>query len=531
MRYKSLPDKRRARFAALIIAAGLTAAPVHSQTAAPAASQDGASSNAAPELSVSGDQQAQTVTIFGKAREKGDPTITQIPTHDADSCGFLNNYDPANEEIVQDYLKSFYGDYTSTIGGGVNGDSSGADQNGVRFKDNSPFGNVSEDNAADHNTLPGMQINGTDANGAPTDNTGAGGGCLPSDKAFAAGRSYIARTDHSLKDAFAAFDAKDYPKALDLFQKSYVKMGYDSAALMEGKMYLAGMGTRPDAQQAVIWLKKVVEARFAPGDVLAFNPNDPTYMNTRIDAAMTLAKIYMVGMGGVTRDANEARHWYMKADDFGYMPATYTVGQIYELGYAGEKNLPKAVSYFKKAGTAGYAPAMYELGEIYRDGADGVAADPKTGAQWLLEAAKRGHPDALYAVGNMYDLGETLPHDPQKAVVYYKEAALKGQADAEDAIGLMFYTGDVLGKDQDAARKWFYQAALQRQPDAMFNLGAMYANGQGGDKDLVKAYVWLKLAQAEGAEGAGAALTAVAAHMSADERAKGDALLQPSKTG
>lgn len=486
----------------------------------------GASSSAAVNKVTDG-QEAQTVTIFGKKPEKGDPTITQIPTHDADSCGFMNNYDPASEEIVQDYLKSFYGDYTSTIGGGATGDTSGADQSGVRFKDNSPFGNVSEDNAADHNTLPGMQIGATGPDGQPVNGDASSGGCLPSDKAFAAGRSYIARTDHSLKDAFAAFDAKDYPKALDLFRKSYEKMGYDSAALMEGKMYLAGMGTKSDAQQAVMWLKKVVEARFGPGDVLAFNPDDPTYMNTRIDAAMTLAKIYMVGLGGVPRDAAEARRWYMKADDFGYMPATHTVGQIYEYGYAGEKNLPKAVSYLKKAGTAGYTPSMYELGELYRRGGDGLTQDDKLGAQWLMEAAKRGHPDALYAVGNMYDLGETLPHDPQKAVVYYKEAALKGQADAQDAIGLMFYTGEVVGQSYDTARKWFYQAALQRQPDAMFNLGAMYANGQGGNKDLVKAYVWLTLAKAEGADQAAPALTAVAAHMSADERTKAEAFLQP----
>ena len=488
-----------------------------------------ASSSSASENTVADGQEPQTVTIFGKKRDQGDPTITQIPTHDADSCGFMNNYDPANEEIVQDYLKSFYGDYTSTVGGGATGDSSGADQNGVRFKDNSPFGNVSEDNAADHNTLPGMQIGGTDATGAPTD--GANSNCLPSDKAFAAGRSYIARTDHSLKDAFDAFDARDYPKALDLFGKSYAKMGYDSAALMEGKMYLAGMGTRADAQQAVVWLKKVVEARFGPADVLTFNPDDPTYMNTRIDAAMTLAKIYLIGQAGVARDPAEARRWYMKADDFGYMPAAHTVGLMYENGYAGEKNLPKAAGYFKKAGTAGYTPSMYELGELYRAGGDGVAEDDRLGAQWLMEAAKRGHPDALYAIGNMYDLGETLPHDPQKAAVYYKEAALKGQADAQDAIGLMFYTGEVVGKDQETARKWFYQAALQRQPDAMFNLGAMYANGQGGDKDLVKAYVWLKLAALKGADQATGALAAVEAHMSADDKAKADAIFHPVGNG
>lgn len=469
----------------------------------------------------------QTVTIFGKKREKGDPTITHIETHDADSCGFMNNYDPANERVVQDYLKSFYGDYTSTTAGSMN-DSSGANEPGMRFKDNSPFGNASEENAADHNTLPGMQVGATDSNGRPVDGEGDSGACGPSDKAFAAGRSYIARKDTSLKEAFAAFDARDYPKALELFRKSYTKMGYDSAALMEGKMYLAGMGTKPDTAQAVIWLRKVTEARFEPGDVLHFNPDDPTYMNTRIDAAMTLAKIYMTGYG-VPRDASEARRWYVKADDFGYIPATHTVGQIYEYGYAGEKAPAKAFSYYKKAATAGYAPSMYALGELYLSGGDGVTADPKTGAQWLLEAAKRGHADALYAVGNMYDLGDVLPHDAQKAAVYYKEAALKGQADAQDAIGLMFYTGEGLGQDLAMARKWFDLAARQGNDDAMFNLGAMLANGQGGEKDLMLAYVWLKLAQESGNDKAGAAALVLEAKLSPEERGRAGAILNPTK--
>ncbi len=501
----------------LVVAMASSVSYGQDQTKAPPA----AASAPAPD-----DSTPETVTVFGKKRESGDPTITHIETHDADSCGFMNNYDPANEKMVQDYLKSFYGDYTSTTGGSMN-DSSGANEAGVRFKDNSPFGNASEENAADHNTLPGMQVG---SGGAADDADTSTGACGPGDKAFAAGRSYIARKDTSLKEAFAAFDARDYPKALELFHKSYTKMGYDSAALMEGKMYLAGMGTKADVPQAIVWLRKVTDARFEPGDVMHFNPDDPTYMNTRTDAAMTLAKIYMAGFG-VPRDAREARHWYMKADDFGFMPATHTVGQIYEYGYAGEKNPSKALTYYKKAATAGYAPAMYALGELYISG-DAGAADPKQGAQWLLEAAKRGHADALYAVGNMYDLGDVLPHDPQKAVVYYKEAALKGQADAQDAIGLMFYTGEGVGQDLAMARKWFDVAARQGNGDAMFNLGAMLANGQGGEKDMAMAYVWLKLAQESDIDKAGPVVTAVEAKLTPDERAKADAILKPSpKTG
>ncbi|MDI7776400.1 tetratricopeptide repeat protein [Asticcacaulis sp. EMRT-3] len=498
------------------------------QDAAPAPSAGASSSSASALPTVTDSAPPQTVTVFGH-KVAGDRGITQIDTHQADSCGFMNNYDPANEDIVQDYLKSFYGNYSSDVAY-PDQTNAGANDPGVRFRDTSPYGDVSQDNAANSNTMYGLQIgsDGQPITGDDSDADGGGGNgaCDPSDKAFAAGRSYIARNDHSLNDAFNAFDAKDYPKALDLFHKSYAKMGYDSAALMEGKMYLAGMGTKPDAKQAILWLRKVVEGRFGPDDEMHFNPDDPTYMNTRVDAAMTLAKIYMTGLG-VPRDAAEARRWYIKADEFGYMPATHTVGEIYQYGYAGEKNVPKAVTYYKKAGTAGYAPSMYALGELYLAGDDGVTQDRKAGAQWLMAAAKRGHAGALYAIGNMYDLGDILPHDAQKAATYYKEAALKGQPDAEDAIGLMFYTGEVVGQDLPLARKWFTLAARQQNADAMFNLGAMLANGQGGDKDMALAFVWLTLAKEGGSDKAAPALAVIAPKMTADDRAKADAILNP----
>ncbi len=464
---------------------------------------------------------SQTVTIFGKRRRPGDPTRTQLDNRSAESCGFMNGYDPVNDDVVQDYLQSFYGT-DDNANQAPDTDQTDPNLPGNHFKDTAPFGDASQDNAANTNTLPGMQVGAGGAANIPDQ----AGPCGPSDKAFAAGRNFIARRDTSLKEAFAAFDARDYPKALDLFHKSYTKMGYDSAALMEGKMYLAGMGTKADTAQAIFWLRKVTDARFGPLDILRFNPDDPTYMNTRVDAAMTLAKIYTVGLGGA-RDPQAARRWYMKADDFGYMPATHTVGQIYEFGYAGEKSLSRAVPYYRKAAIAGYAPSMYEVGELYLSGGGGVTADPKLGAQWLLEAAKRGHADALYAVGNMYDLGGVLPHDAQKAVVYYKEAALKGQADAQDAIGLMFYTGEGVGQDLAAARKWFDLSARQGNGDAMFNLGAMLANGQGGGRNLMLGYVWLKLAQESGVDKAGPAAAALETKLTPDDRARADAILKP----
>ncbi len=482
------------------------------QTSSPSSSSgDASSSTSAPDVT--------TVTIFGKKRQDGDITRAQIDTHTADSCGFMNDADPNNEDIVQDYLRDF-GEDQNGSNQAPGTDQSDPNAAGNSFKDNSPFGDSSQDNAANTNTLSTMQVG---QGGVPSQASGA---CGPSDKAFAAGRNYIARTDTSLKDAFAAFDARDYPKAVDLFKKSYDKMGYDQAALMEGKMLLAGMGGKPDGVQAVVWLKKVVEAKFDPTkDVQEFNADDPTYMTTRSDAAMLLGKVYLTAWG-VPRDIKQSLHYYEKAAEFGYIPANEIIGEFYEYGSAGDKDLAKAATYFTKAAHVGYAPAQYQLGVAYYNG-DGVAQDKQTAAAWLLEAAKHGDADALYAVGNMYDQGDTLPNDPSKAIVYFKEAAQKGNPDAEDALGLYFYTGTAVAKDPVTARKLFTEAAHYRSADAMFNLAVMLANGEGGVKDMATAYVYMRLAEKLGIDKAGPAADELQGKLTPDERARADSVLNP----
>lgn len=503
------------------VAAAQTGQATQAQSSDPAPVQSGSSASSATS--------SPTITIFSKRNLRRSPARAVIGTRSASSCGFMDTTNSANDEAVQDYLTGFYGEDANEMeeqsaptdpGGNDDTPQSPASRT---FRDTSPYGDASRDPA-----IQGAAPAGLGTPGSPgASQTPSSATCGPSDIAFAAARSQIARHDHSLADAYAAFDARDYPKALALFKASYNKMGYDVAALMEGKMYVAGLGTPRDMEKGIDWLKKATEGKFDPTtQAIRFSPDDPDYMNSPTDAAMTLAKIYVVGYG-VPRNPAEAKRWYLKADAYGFVPASHIVGQIYENGYAGEKNLPKAVTYFKKAGIVGYAPSEYELGVIYYNGGEGVAEDKKLAADWLYQAAKRGNANALFAVGRMYDLGEGVATDTQKAVVYYKEAALKGQPDAQNALGLFFYTGEIVGKDLPTARRWFIEAAQGGNADAMFNIGVMMANGDGGAKDMAMAYVWFKLAEEVGLEKAGAAVKELDGKLTVEEKAKAEALLHP----
>ncbi len=497
--------------------AGAQVAPASSAapTATAAPAQSGSAANADP-----------TVTIFAKKKAVSRKVVTQISATNGSSCSFMGSVNADTgaiqdtsgpEEMLESYMEDLgYGPDSMALEGlpvlGVGLGTIDPNVNsGVRPRVNStaPFG---------------------DAAGTSETKSTNNGVCSGADGAVAAGRDYINSHDTVLKAAYAAYDAKDYPKALGLFEKAYNKVsGYEEAAVILGQMYFDGVGTAKNIDKSLFWFRKAAEANPLPEKAkLAFDPASPNKMDARVEASMSLAQIYMRGIQ-VPRKPAEARKWLLRADAHGYIPATHLIGRAYQSGYGGEKNLPKAISYFGKAGEAGYAPSQYQMGQFYYFGAEGLPVDKTRAGAWLLLAAKSGYPDALYAVARMYQLGEGgATANQATALQYYKEAALKGQVDAQAMLGVYFYTGEGgAPRDLEVARKLFEQAAKQADPEAMFNLGVMMVNGEGGPKDLVRAYCWFSIAEKGGVEKAGAAQKELSAKMTPEERAQAEALLAP----
>lgn len=423
------------------------------------------------------------------------------------SCAFIGNYDNARDPVVVAYMRDF------APAGRLSNDV-------VAVSEYAPMGDAS--NLALYSARD-RGIGGALHGGGMND---LGSGCSQADLNFAAGISHITRRDKTLKQAYEAYAHKDYPKALALFDTSYHKIGYPAAAIMLAQMHLYGIGTPKDSNKAIYWFDRVAGDRFGPENKMRFNPANPQAMNPRIQAATMLATIYKQGIG-VPADPARARHWYEKAADFGYVPATDILARGWADGSFGDKDGRRGLAYLTTAAKAGYAPAQYRLGKLYLVGADGMARDPHLGGAYIEAAARAGDPSALYAAGRMYDQGEGVPADQQKAIVYYKEAALKGNPDAEYALGTFFYQGGLVNKDPRIARGWFDVAAHRGQPDAMYNMGAMLSKGEGGPADLAMAYVWLSLASSAGHDDATAALQAIGPQLSASDKARAESVLKP----
>ena len=273
------------------------------------------------------------------------------------------------------------------------------------------------------------------------ENASAPGGRLPSqsgaslDILLRCARAHIEATDVTLKHGLEAFDAQDYPTALDLFEQAYSKGRTLDAALMLAKMHIDGLGTSKDVIRGIKWLREIAESKFeSQRDRMRFDPGDPQAMNARVESALLLARIYAEG-NGVPREWEQAERWYWKAVEFGFIPALDILGQAYLTGQGAEKNVPGAIDCFKSAADAGYSPAAFDLGNLYYAGAEGVKPDLELAAAYFERAARAGHAAALLAVGRMHERSEAWAADREKAATFYEKAAEKGGANGKHAGG------------------------------------------------------------------------------------------------
>jgi TPR repeat protein len=432
----------------------------------------------------------------------------------ASSCGFLSGYSAADDDITLAYLRDF---------GMLDNPSNEAE----RISDLSPDGNAKTAVVGSAVSEYTTGITATSDVQSPAVACGAG------DRRFAAGRNWIARKDKSLTQAFEAYEAGNYVEARTRFEEGWKKLGYEEAAMMLGRIHLLGLGTPASTPKAVSWLREVVDARYDPvKDRLKFDPAKPDNINTRVEAALLLARIHLTGQG-TKRDPAEAYKWWSKALDYGFEPAGTLLGQANLSGVGTKADAKRALDYLQAAGEAGDVTALYMLGQLYHHQMPkqpaGVPLDLQRAGAYYGAAAKAGNLDATYAAARMLDLGEGLPAPaPDRAVVFYKEAAVKGHVEAQNALATFFYNGEVVPQNFGTARQLFQAAARGRQPDAMFNLAVMLAQGQGGDKDLAAAYAWCALAKSQGHEQAAAALPAIAAKLSPEDKVRADAMLKPA---
>jgi len=111
-----------------------------------------------------------------------------------------------------------------------------------------------------------------------------------------------------------------------------------------------------------------------------------------IRAEYDLSLMYLQGIG-TKQDLNQAWFWMRKAADHGNQMAMVELGGRHEYGVDLDKDEAKAVYWFKKAALAGNSVGRYNLAKMYIDGR-GVPQDPPRAYSWLMLSAQTGNPIA-----------------------------------------------------------------------------------------------------------------------------------------
>jgi len=179
------------------------------------------------------------------------------------------------------------------------------------------------------------------------------------------------------------------------------------------------------------------------------------------------------------------------------------------------KDRTEADNWFCKAAEKGHADAQFFLGFLYENG-DGVEKSLSTAATWYRKAALQGLSHASYLLAWLYeDGGEGWERDLNEAKEWYRKAVDQGHEDAQGCLedlgrkdadgsydyetGLNYETGDGVEKDFAEAAFWFRKAAEKGHAYAQYFLAWLYKDGgEGLERDLNEAAFWFRKAAEKG---------------------------------
>lgn len=133
--------------------------------------------------------------------------------------------------------------------------------------------------------------------------------------------------------------------------------------------------------------------------------------------------------------------------------------------------------------------------------------------------AEAGDAGAQAALGNAYFSGQGLEQDDEQAAAWYLKAATQGDPDAQTMLGGMYTNGRGVPHSYPEALRWYRAAAAAGHAEAQASLAHMYAHGYGVPQDPVRALAWLERAAAQGFEPGRIQRDALAAGLTAEQRA------------
>jgi TPR repeat protein len=280
----------------------------------------------------------------------------------------------------------------------------------------------------------------------------------------------------TLEEGVAAFEAKQYEKAVPLLQTAADK-GASKAQGLLARLYAKGWGVAKDRSVALKWAR------------LAAKQNDAAGQNV-------LGVCYRNGFG-VEKNYSEALKWFRRAVDQGDALGQSNLGFMYRNGYGVDQNYGEALKWFRLAADQGDAFGQAQVGYMYLNGY-GVSIDYADALEWFRLAAEQGDEMSQGNLGYMYRDGLGVVKDYAEAVRWFQLAANQGGSWSQNELGRMYLSGHGVSKDYAQALNWFRLSANQGDSHGQANVGYVYELGLGVAQDFQEAARWYVLSAAQG---------------------------------
>lgn len=244
-------------------------------------------------------------------------------------------------------------------------------------------------------------------------------------------------------------------------------------------------------------------------------------------ASYTLALAYLDGWDGL--EDTQAAEGYLEVAILGdHTPSMILMGEIFEAGLLGEKNLYSAYDLYRQAAELNDPLGMVKLGHCYEEGVSvdqdsgraivwyeraikngstegmaqlgrcylngiGVEKDARLGLEWYQKAAEANNLSAMFFLGKELLLGKDIREDTEEGLKWLKRAAVFGELSALVPLGVAYSDGTVR-TDLELANSYFEEAAERGDVQAMYLFANNLRDGAGISKDPERAFEWYEKA-------------------------------------
>ena len=210
----------------------------------------------------------------------------------------------------------------------------------------------------------------------------------------------------------------------------------------------------------------------------------------------------------VDQDAAKALDHYTAAVDGGHLDSAFRLGLLYYDGRGAPKDLAVARFWFKAAALT-LVRFYRDPDERSRTAKDFMPTDPFRSRElppeliaeidWLA-GIEEGDPRVLHETALRVRDGDGLPRDREAAEFWLRRAGRRGVAEAYYDLGLSRLNDPIRGRDEEFGIVALAAAGRDGFVPAQVEIGRRYAEGNQVRRWDHAAYVWLLMAEENGAE-------------------------------